>query len=108
MNWHLRSDIRRHENAAADALDQDRIDGSAPPAHREGLAARMTENQKVDRELAYELGDDFDRLADDQVVDDVESLACENGMRGLQIGFHVLALVRERDFGDVLAGEQIR
>src|SRR5262249_39643854 len=100
----LRGHVRGDEDAAADALDQYRVDGAAPPAQRERLAARMTEDQEIDPELGHELGDDVDRLAHDQVIDDVEPLAREQRVRLLEIRLHVLALVGERDFGNVFAG----
>src|ERR1700751_4493157 len=63
----LGTGVGSDQDAAADALDQDRIDRAPPPAHRKGLAARMTEDQEIDAELAHELGKDVDRLPDDQM-----------------------------------------
>ena len=68
----------------------------------------MPEDQKVDAQLGNQLGQHVDRLADDQVIDDVDPLGGQQSVRGLQVRLHMLALVRERDLGYVLAGKQVR
>ena len=85
------------QDAAADALDQDRVDRAAPPAQRERLAARMSQDQEVDAELGNQLGQDIDRLADDQVIDDVYALGGEQPMRRLEVGLMCSRSSAKRD-----------
>src|SRR5207248_7136074 len=57
----------REQDAAAYALDQQRIDGAAPPAQRPLLASFVPDDQQVDVQRVDEPRDDFDRLTVEQV-----------------------------------------
>jgi 16S rRNA (uracil1498-N3)-methyltransferase len=99
--------VARDQDAAADALDQHRVDRAAPPSEREFLAAPMADDQKIDPQAVAELGDHLDGLAVLEVGGDGEAALGEPGGRFLQVRFHARAVHRQRRLRHELAGEQV-